>query len=105
MKSLLAIIVVFVGSLSSSNAAAQQPAKNKTSPCFESSILSPSPFMGNNGEVFKLSDGSLWEVRYEYEYLYEYYPSVLVCPATGKISVKGKPLNVARISGGPTKGS
>jgi len=27
--------------------------------CYESRILSPSPFMGNNGEIFKLADGSL----------------------------------------------
>ncbi len=26
--------------------------------CIESSIVSPSPFMGNNDEIFKLSDGS-----------------------------------------------
>ncbi len=50
------------------------------SACFESSILSPSPFMGNDGEIFKLADGSLWEVKYEYEYLYEYYPDVIICP-------------------------
>ena len=36
--------------------------------CYDSSILKPTPFMGNNGEVFQLSDGSLWEVKYEYEY-------------------------------------
>lgn len=43
--------------------------------CYESSIVSPSPFMGNNGEIFKLADGSLWEVKFEYEYLYEYLPT------------------------------
>lgn len=31
--------------------------------CYESSILSPTPFMGNNGEIFKLADGSIWEVK------------------------------------------
>jgi hypothetical protein len=67
--------------------------------CFESSILSPAPFMGNNGEVFKLADGSLWEVKYEYEYLYEYFPNVVVC--LGTILVGGKSLNVQRLSGGP----
>ena len=46
--------------------------------CYESSIVSPTPFMGNDGEIFKLSDGSLWEVHAEYEYLYEYYPSVVI---------------------------
>jgi len=68
--------------------------------CYESSVLSPSPFMGNNGEVFKLADGSIWEVKYEYEYLYEYYPSVIICPGRGKLGIKGKMLNVQIISAG-----
>lgn len=62
--------------------------------CYRSSIASPSPFMGNNGEVFKLSDGSLWEVKYEYEYLYEYYPNVVICPSKGQLVVNGKTLSV-----------
>lgn len=65
--------------------------------CYESSILSPSPFMGNNGEIFKLADGSLWEVKYEYEYLYEYYPNVIICPSRGKLAIKGKTLNVEQV--------
>ena len=65
--------------------------------CYESSILSPTPFMGNNGEIFKLSDGSLWEVKYEYEYLYEYYPNVVICPSRGKLAIKNKVLNVENI--------
>ena len=85
---------------------AQQPTQQKaTTPCFESSIASPTPFMGNNGEGFKLSDGSIWEVRYEYEYLYEYYPSVVVCPGRGKIYLKNKSLNVAKLSAAPRKAS
>jgi len=55
--------------------------------------------MGNNGELFKLADGSLWEIKYEYEYLYEYYPNVIICPSKGKIAIKGKSLNVAQIGG------
>lgn len=66
--------------------------------CFESSILSPSPFMGNNGEIFKLDDGSIWEVKYEYEYLYEYYPAVVICPEIGKLLLKDKNLNVVQLS-------
>ena len=66
--------------------------------CYESSIVSPTPFMGNNGEIFKLSDGSVWEVKYEYEYLYEYYPSVIVCPSRGKLIINEKSLNVQLLS-------
>jgi hypothetical protein len=68
--------------------------------CYVSSIVSPSPFMGNNGEIFKLSDGSLWEVKYEYEYLYEYYPSITICPSKNFISIKGKKLSVQLIKKG-----
>lgn len=68
--------------------------------CYEASITSPTPFMGNNGEIFKLDDGSIWEVKYEYEYMYEYYPTVVVCPARGKMVVGRKTLNVQPVSGG-----
>jgi hypothetical protein len=66
--------------------------------CFESLIVSPTPFMGNNEEIFKLSDGSVWEVKYEYEYLYEYYPSVIVCPGRGKLIINEKSLDVELLS-------
>jgi len=66
--------------------------------CFESSIVSPTPFLGNNEEMFKLSDGSVWEVKYEYEYLYEYDPSVIVCPGRGKLIINEKSLNVELLS-------
>ncbi len=73
--------------------------------CYESSILSPNPFMGNNGEIFKLADNSIWEVKYEYEYLYEYYPSVIVCPKKGKLGIKGKMLNIQKIKAGKSVSS
>jgi len=65
-----------------------------TQDCFESVIVSPTPFMGNNGEIFKLDDGSMWEIKYEYEYLYEYYPSVIVCPSRGKVFINDKSLDI-----------
>lgn len=67
--------------------------------CYEATIMKPSPFMGNNGEIFKLNDGSLWEVKYEYEYLYEYYPEVIICPSKGKLVIDGKSLNVEPVGG------
>ena len=69
--------------------------------CYESSIVRPSPFMGNNGEIFKLADGSLWEVKYEYEYLYEYYPSVIICPSQGRLNIGKKSLNVQLVAAPP----
>lgn len=67
--------------------------------CYQSSIVTPSPFMGNNGEIFKLADGSLWEVKYEYEYLYEYYPNVIICPSRGKLAINGKTLSIEQVGG------
>jgi len=66
--------------------------------CFETSIINPTPFMGNDGEIFRLADGSMWEVKYEYEYLYEYYPTVLICPSRGRLIIKNKSLNVQQLS-------
>lgn len=73
--------------------------RSRSGACYESSIVKPSPFMGNDGEIFKLDDGSLWEVKYEYEYLYEYYPDVIVCPSKGKLVIDGKSLNVEHVGG------
>ena len=66
--------------------------------CYESAIVSPSPFLGNNGEMVKLLDGSIWEVKYEYEYMYEYNPAVIVCPGRGKLIVGKKSLNIEQVS-------
>jgi len=76
---------------------AQPNAKTSKQACYKSSILSPTPFMGNNGEIFKLADGSLWKIMYEYQYLYEYYPNVTICPSQGKLVIKGKTLNVTQM--------
>ncbi len=73
--------------------------------CYESSILSPAPFLGNNNEVFKLTDGSIWQVKYEYEYLYEYYPQVLICSDESVLIVGNKKLNVQLISNIREQGS
>lgn len=71
--------------------------------CFDSSITSPTPFMGNNGEIFKLSDGTIGEVVAEYEYLYEYYPSVTVCPDRSILLLKGKSLGIRLLSSPKSK--
>ena len=63
------------------------------SDCYESSIQKPTPFMGNDEEIFVLLDGSVWQVKYEYEYMYEYYPTVIACPSKGYVIVEGKKLN------------
>ena len=60
--------------------------------CYEHSIMSPTPFMGNHGEVIEISNGSWWHVSYSYEYMYEYYPKALMCD-NGNVYVKGKKIN------------
>lgn len=67
--------------------------------CYESSIVKPSQFMGNDGEIFKLDDGSLWEVKYEYECLYEYYPDVIICLSKGEVVIDGKSFGVEHVGG------
>lgn len=68
--------------------------------CYESFVSTPSPFMGNNDEVFKLADGSIWQVKYEYKYLYAYNPSVVICPGSSKLIINGEQLNVELLSEG-----
>lgn len=70
--------------------------------CYQSSIVSPTPFMGNNGEIFKLDDGSLWEVKYEYEYLYEYSPQVIICPSKNRLVIAGVNLNIQYVGSSNT---
>lgn len=49
--------------------------------------------MGNNDEIFVLSNGSIWQIKYEYEYMYEYYPTIVACPNAGYVNIDGKKLN------------
>jgi hypothetical protein len=66
--------------------------------CYQSNIVRPSPFLGNGGELIQLSDGSIWqENSYQYLYLYEYSPSVYICPSTGKMILKSKTFSVSRV--------
>ena len=62
--------------------------------CFNASVIAPSPLMGNHGEIFRTSDGSIYEVSGSYEYLYAYYPSVTICPSRGKMLVNGKTVGI-----------
>lgn len=68
--------------------------------CYTSTIKSPTPFMGNDGEIIKLDNGSLFEIKYSYEYMYEYYPSVLICPSSGKLLFKDKKIDIRSLTGG-----
>ena len=74
------------------------PTTAQSQDCFATTVVAPAPLMGNNGEIVKLADGSFWEVKYEYEYMYEYYPNVVICPSRGELVVGGKTLDVEQIA-------
>lgn len=62
------------------------PPRARGGECYRTAIQGPTPFLGNGGEIILLLDGTVWrEVSYQYLYLYEYYPNVIVCPAEGKL--------------------
>jgi hypothetical protein len=87
------IVVIFLLILSSFSLAQS---------CYKTSILSPSPFMGNNDEIFKTSDGRLWQVKYEYQYMYEYYPNVDICNES-RLIVNGKSINIVPVGSSRSK--
>ncbi len=62
--------------------------------CFKTSLIVPSPFLGNHGEIFRTADGAIFEVVNSYEYLYAYNPEVIVCPHSGKMLVEGKTIDI-----------
>src|SRR5688572_10763536 len=72
--------------------------------CYESTVQSPRPFLGNTGEIVRLADESLWEVKYAYENLYEYHPTVLICPRTGTLMVKNRMIDFLFVSSGASTG-
>jgi hypothetical protein len=88
MKNLIVVVLMIM----SFNATAEN--------CYSASISSPSPFMGNDGEIIKLDNGSIFEIKYSYEYMYEYYPSVLICPSSSKLIIKNKKIDIQLLSEG-----
>ena len=69
-----------------------------SSECHEAFIKKPTPFLGNGKEIIILDDGTIWEdFSYQYLYLYEYNPSVIICPNKGKMILDEYVFNVQRI--------
>ena len=65
--------------------------------CYESSVSSPTPLMGNHNEIVTLQDKSVWRIQSAYEYLYEYRPDVLICPDLGIMFVEDSELDVVSV--------
>jgi hypothetical protein len=91
-KSKMRVFVAILLSLASAVVSAQT--------CFRTSVMAPSPLMGNHGEIFRTIGGTLFEVVGSYEYLYAYYPEVTICPVIGKMLVEGKTVGIRAVGGG-----
>lgn len=62
--------------------------------CYSAKVSEPTPFMGIDGEVIVLDDGSEWEVMGAFEYLYAYMPEITICPARGTLIIDEVELDV-----------
>lgn len=66
--------------------------------CYETSVVNPVPYQANGGELIQLSDGTIWQdVGYNYLYLYEYYPTVIVCPNRGFMILDDQKISIIQI--------
>ena len=67
--------------------------------CYEDQIVTPGRFRGVNGEIFKLSNNTYWEIKFEYAHLSKFRPKVTMCETgtfSGYIIIDGKKLKVKR---------
>lgn len=60
--------------------------------------------MGNDGEVFRTSEGALYQVVASYEYLYAYYPEVTICPDRRRMMVEDKVIGIVPVQPAPRQG-
>lgn len=88
-----------------SNPAPRQPQANGTkdrpagrSECHKTLITEPQPFLGTAEEIIVFADGSVWkDLSYQYLYLYAYSPTVVLCPAEGKMILGSHEFQLMRI--------
>lgn len=66
--------------------------------CFRTSVMAPTPLMGNHGEIFRTLEGAIFEVVGSYEYLYAYYPDVTICPDRGRMLVEGTTVGIRALT-------
>lgn len=66
--------------------------------CYQTQIMEPAPFNGNGGELIQMADGSIWQdSSYQYLYLYEYYPTVTICPDKGQMILEDNVFQIIRV--------
>lgn len=66
---------------------ATQPLGTRLESCFRATIVKPTPFQGNRGEIFRLDDASFWEVTDDHLNLNLYRPVVRVCEDSNTLIV------------------
>ncbi len=67
--------------------------------CYSAMIVEPQPYNANGGELLKLDDGSIWkDIGYNYLYLYEYYPNVIICPDQGVMQLGEHQIQVQKLN-------
>ena len=94
---LLKLLQFLCGAVTIMSGLSVVPAHAQAPTCMRSVIQQPAPFMGNHGEVFVLANGTIWRVQGSYEYLYEYYPTVILCPQQGFVALRDKQIGVAYV--------
>lgn len=76
----------------------QQRAAVADDDCRKVGIQKPQPFLGTAEEVIQFTDGSIWrDISYKYLYLYAYSPTVVLCPAEGKMMLGEHTFTLTRL--------
>jgi hypothetical protein len=66
--------------------------------CYRTMIVEPTPYLANGGETIIMADGTIWkDTSYFYLYLYEYNPSVILCPSSGRMLLRGREFSLVPI--------
>lgn len=73
----------------------------KADTCTQTAIRQPAPLLGNQGEVFQLSDGTWWRIAAGRARLSAYHPMVWMCDAPERMIVESKTLAVQRLPATP----
>ena len=78
-------------------AAASQPPGQRAE-CHKATIQEPQPFLGTAEEIIVFSDGTVWkDLSYKYLYLYADSPTVILCPAEGRMTLGSNEFQLMRI--------
>ncbi len=95
-KQMLLVVIFFIFSINAYSAGGK---------CYRAIITEPVPFNGNGGEIIILDNGTIWkESSYQYLYLYEYNPSVIICPSKGTMHLNDYTFFITKVRWNKTLG-